>query len=61
MEKLARALLVVTALALLVSWTVWASDQVAAGGVAATTGSVLKGGKFQDARGDNDQRSAYRR
>ncbi len=42
MEKLVRALLVVTALAMLVSWTVWASEQVAVGEPVAISGSILK-------------------
>ena len=51
MEKLARTLLVVTALAMLVSWTVWASEQVAEGETAAISRSVLKGGLRPDAWG----------
>ena len=48
MEKLARALLVVTALVMLVSWTVWASEQVAGGEPVAISRTVLKDGILPD-------------
>ncbi len=51
MEKLARTLLVVTALAMLVSWTVWASAQVTAGETVAIRQAVFKAGKLQDTEG----------
>ena len=51
MEKLVRALLVVTALAMLVSWTVWASEQVAEGEPVAISGSILKDSILPDVWG----------
>ncbi len=51
MEKLVRALLVVTALAMLVSWTVWASEQVAVGEPVAISGSILKDSILPDVWG----------
>ena len=51
MEKLSRALLVVTALVMLVSWTVWASEQVAEGEPVAISRTVLKSGILLDVWG----------
>ena len=51
MAKLARALLIVTALAMLVSWTVWASAQVAAGETVAIKEAVFETIRLQDTEG----------
>jgi hypothetical protein len=51
MGKFTKVMTIVLALAMVVAWTVWASDQVATGESIEITGTVLKGGKLQDEEG----------
>ena len=51
MKTIAKALLFMAALAMLISWTVWAGGQVGTVSEITITGKVLKHGRLQDDQG----------
>lgn len=51
MGNFTKIVVIVLALAMVATWTVWASDQVNQGEAVAITGTVLKGGQLKDDQG----------